>query len=160
MSEAPLTKELRQFLKPYDLGVVAIATAARSVLFEEAPAAMELIYDAYNAVAMGYSFTGRPSDAFCHVAVYSQWVNLGFNRGSELPDPEGLLVGSGRLVRHLRMQSLSNLERPFVRSFVRAAIAAAKGSPGRSPAEASSPTSIVRAVYPKKQRPKPSARSR
>ena len=160
MSSIPLTKELNQFLKPYDRKIVAIAAAARSFLFEEAPAAMELVYDAYNAVALGYSFTGRPSDAFCHIAVYSQWVNLGFNRGAELDDPEGLLVGSGRHIRHLRMQSLSDLERPFVRRFVRAAIAAAKGSPERSPVIPSTPTSIVRAVYPKRQRPKPTSKSR
>ncbi len=160
MASVPLIKELRRFLKPYDPGIVAIAAAARSLLFEEAPSATELVYDAYNAVAMGYSFTGRPSDAFCHVAVYSQWVNLGFHRGAELPDRKGLLVGSGRLVRHLRMQSLSDLERPFVRRFVRAAIAAAKGSPQHRPVGAPSFTSIVRAVYPKRRRPAPSARSR
>jgi len=66
MSPTPLTKELSRFLKPYDRSIVAIATAARSFLFAEAPTATELVYDAYNAVAMGYSFTGRPSDAFCH----------------------------------------------------------------------------------------------
>lgn len=160
MSPTPLTKELSRFLKPYDRSIVAIAAAARSFLFAEAPAATELVYDAYNAVAMGYSFTGRPSDAFCHIAVYSQWVNLGFNHGAELSDPDRLLVGSGQHVRHLRMQSLSDLERSFVRSFVRAAIAAAKGSPQRSPVARSSPTSIVRAVYPKRRRPKPKGKAR
>ena len=53
MSPTPLTKELSRFLKPYDRSIVAIATAARSFLFAEAPTATELVYDAYNAVADG-----------------------------------------------------------------------------------------------------------
>jgi len=155
MPSLPWTKELRQFLKPYDPDVVAIAAAARSLVLAEAPGATELVYDAYNAVAMGYSFTGRPSDAFCHIAVYSHWVNLGFNRGAELAEPEGLLAGSGRLIRHLRLQSLADLERPFVRGFVRAAIASAKRS---SVQVAGKSRSIVRAVYAKRRRPRPPSR--
>jgi hypothetical protein len=160
MSSLPLTKELRQFLKPYHPDVVAVAAAARSLVFAEAPSATELVYDAYNAVAMGYSFTGRPGDAFCHIAVYSQWVNLGFNRGAELPDPDGLLVGSGRLIRHLRVQSLSDLGRPFIRGFVRAAIAAAKGRSESVSAGVEIPKSVVRAVYPKRRRPRPAPAAR
>lgn len=155
MPSHPLTKDLRQFLKPYPPGVAAIAAAARSLVRAEAPAAMELVYDAYNAVAIAYSFTGRPSDAFCHIAVYSHWVNLGFNHGAELADPEGLLVGSGRLIRHLRLQSLADLKRPFVRVFVRAAIAAAKRS---SVPVAGKPPSVVRAVYANRRRPGPPSR--
>lgn len=64
-----------------------LALAVRKLVLEEAPEASELIYDAYNAVASGYSFTGRPSDAFIHVAVYAKWVNFGFDRGSSPEDP-------------------------------------------------------------------------
>lgn len=147
-----LTRELKQFLEPFDPEIVEVASALRSRMLAAAPTAYELVYDAHNAVAMGYSFTGRPSDAFCHIAVYSRWVNLGFNRGSELPDPKGLLVGAGRLVRHIRIESVVDVKRPHVREFVRAAIARA-----RRPVDGKTvpgPRSIVRAVYPKKRRPK------
>lgn len=153
MSSIPATKELKGFLAPFDPGVVSLALRTRTLVLHEAPAAIELVYDAYNAVAMGYSFTGRPSDAFCHIAVYSRWVNLGFNWGADLPDPEGLLVGSGRRIRHLRMENLTDLQRPFVRRFLRAAIARAIDSSQGSKTPSGSPRSVVRAIYAKKRRP-------
>src|ERR1051326_2351388 len=103
----PPTPEYLQFLRPYAPSVVELALATRKLVLEEAPDAVELIYDAYNAVVAGYSFTGRPSDAFVHIPVYAKWVNLGFHRGSELDEPEGLLQGSGRWVRHIRLAALA-----------------------------------------------------
>src|SRR5262245_46609255 len=116
---APLPEYL-EFLSPYDPGIVQLALATRALVLEEAPDAIELLYDAYNAVASGYSFTGRPSEAFVHIAVYAKWVNVGFNRGSELDDPRRLLQGEGRWVRHIRIAEPRDIDRPHLREFVRA----------------------------------------
>jgi hypothetical protein len=140
-----------KFLKPYSAEVRDLALATRALVFEEAPDASELIYDAYSAVASGYTFTGRPSDAFIHIAVYARWVNLGFNRGSQIPDPFQMLHGSGRSVRHIRISELADLQQPAVRALVRAAIAEAE-RPEKT-ASASAPKSVVRAVYPTRRRP-------
>jgi len=83
--------ELLQFLAPYRKPVRDLALAVRQMLLEEAPSAIETIYDAYNAVALGYSFTGRLKDGFCHLAVYPGHVNLGFNRGADLLVRAGFL---------------------------------------------------------------------
>ena len=120
-------------------------------MLEEAPDSMELIYDAYNAVATGYSFTGRPSDSFIHVAVYARWVNLGFNQGSALDDPAGVLQGSGRWIRHVRISSSEDLNKPIIRAFVRTAVARAERPD--SPIRGAGAKSVVRAVYPKRRRP-------
>jgi hypothetical protein len=119
----------------------------------EAPDSAELIYDAYNAVATGYSFTGRPSDAFIHIAVYAHWVNLGFNRGSELKDPQGVLQGSGRWIRHIRVADLQDLEKPTVRALVKAAVARAVRPDPHAGKRPTKSKSVVRAVYPKRRRP-------
>src|SRR5437879_3129842 len=97
----PPHPEYVQFLSPFEPRVRDLALETRKLVLEEAPDCMELIYDAYNAVATGFSFTGRPSDSFIHIAVYARWVNLGFNRGSALDDPAGVLQGSGRWIRHI-----------------------------------------------------------
>src|SRR5437762_10331456 len=117
----PPNTEYLRFLAAYEPRIAEIALAVRKLVLEEAPGAMELIYDAYNAVATGYSFTGRPSDAFIHIAVYARWVNLGFNRGSELADPQGALQGSGRSIRHIRISEPADLARPWLRRLVKAA---------------------------------------
>ena len=146
----PPNPDYLKFLSAYEPRITDLALLVRGLVLEEAPQAIELLYDAYNAVAAGYSFTGRPSDAFIHIAAYAQWVNLGFHRGSELDDPHGLLQGSGRWVRHLRIASPADLDRPEVRAFVKAAAARAKRPEGEMESAAKS---VVRAVYPTRRRP-------
>ncbi len=138
-----------RFLRPYPAEIRDLALAARALVLREAPGATELIYDAYNAVAAGYTFTGRPSDAPIHIAVYAKWVNLGFTRGADLPDPDRVLQGSGRQVRHLRLSTPADLESPVLLHFLRAAIARAP-----RPAGPLAPTTAVRGNYPNKRRPR------
>ena len=58
---------------------------------------------------------------------YKNCVNLGFNRGALLTDPDGVLEGSGKLIRHLRIHNHNQLDRPLVRRFLRAAIEQVSG---------------------------------
>jgi hypothetical protein len=120
------------------------------MVLREAPEAPEMIYDAYSAVSFGYSFTGRLKEAFIHIASYKDHVNLGFNYGATLPDPDGVLVGAGKQVRHIKIFGDSDLERPYVREFILEAIAQA-GGPQK--AAAGVPKSQVRGNYPNKRRP-------
>ena len=147
----PPLPEYLKFLSAYDPQITELALATRALVLEESPGAVELIYDAYNAMAAGYSFTGRPSDGFIHIAAYARWVNLGFNFGSRLDDPEGVLQGSGQWVRHIRIAQAADLAKPVVRRLVREAVAGAERPDGRAaPAQTKS---VVRAIYPKKRRP-------
>jgi hypothetical protein len=145
--------EYLKFLLPFETRIRDLALATRALVLVEAPDSTELIYDAYNAVATGYSFTERPSDAFIHIAVYANWVNLGFNRGSELEDPQGVLQGSGRWIRHIRIAEPPDLEKPLVRAFVKAAVARAERPESQMGKRRTTPQSVVRAVYPKRRRP-------
>lgn len=145
--------EYLEFLSPYDPAIVELALSTRTLVLEEAPESVELIYDAYNAVATGYSFTGRPSDAFVHIAVYARWVNIGFQRGSELDDPERLLQGTGRWVRHIRISEPRDLDRAHMRAFVRAALARAKRPDAQAANTVRPGQGVVRAIYPKRRRP-------
>ncbi|MBL8241324.1 MAG: hypothetical protein JNM66_28125 [Bryobacterales bacterium] len=104
----------------------SLALAMRQMVLEEAPNAMETPYAVTNAVSIGYSFTGRAVDLFVHIAAYESWVNLGFNEGASLADPGCILRGEGLKIRFIRISSLADLERPFVRRFVQQAATAAK----------------------------------
>lgn len=42
--------------------------------------------------------------AFAYVNAFQAHVNVGFFRGAELPDPEGLLEGTGRFMRHVKLR--------------------------------------------------------
>ena len=113
--------------------------------------ATELIYDAYNAVTVAYSFSGRLKEAFCHVAAYSGYVNVGFNRGADLADPDGILVGAGARIRHVRVTRPSDLGSAPLQRLIRAAVAQ-----GRAlvPAQPDAPTSRVRPTTGSKRRPR------
>jgi hypothetical protein len=145
--------ELLKFLGAYDEKIVRLALAVRRVVLGEAPKASESIYDAYSAVAIGYSFTGRLKESFCHVAVYSAHVNLGFNRGVDLPDPKKLLQGSGSQIRHLTIRSAADLKQPHVRRFLRTAIMNAKALALANDIPTIPPQSVVKWIYAKKRRP-------
>jgi hypothetical protein len=57
----------------------------------------------------------KMSEHFCYIAAHKDQVNLGFNYGAELPEPEGLLQGPGKLMRHTQVNALGDLANPALR---------------------------------------------
>ncbi len=108
-----------------------LALAARKLILEEAPLASEFVYEVYT-IADHFTFTERPGDAFAFTTTHANWVNLGFNFGSLLPDPDGLLRGDGKWIRHVRIEQATDLEAGGVRQLVRAAIAQAERPEGKA----------------------------
>ena len=49
-------------------------------------------------------------------------MNLGFPRGSTLPDPNRVLEGDGKAMRHIKFANQRDVERPFVRRYIRSSI--------------------------------------
>jgi hypothetical protein len=118
----PPNRQLLSYLAAYDPHVSNLTLALRDLVLEEAPGAIESVIKGY-ALAIGFSFTGKPlKDGFCHIVAYSGHVNLGFNRGALLPDPNRVLEGDGKSIRHITLRSESELERPFMRRYLQAAI--------------------------------------
>ncbi|HSB10694.1 MAG TPA: hypothetical protein VLM38_14495 [Blastocatellia bacterium] len=121
----PPSEELIRMLSRYDLGVGELALGLREMVLEEAPAAIEKFLQVY-ALVFWYSLTGRMSDAFCQVVIYPKGVNLMFNRGAELEDRDGVLVGEGKIIRHIKVRRPEDLKNPHLRKFIRAALKHAK----------------------------------
>jgi hypothetical protein len=115
-------KDLNKFLKPFPNEVKETALWLREFIWDAYPTCNELIYDNYNALAVGFAPSDKAGDIFVSFAVYSQHVNLGFNRGSEISDPDKLLKGSGSLYRHVRVDRV-NLPEPYITKLMKAAFA-------------------------------------
>lgn len=149
----PPDRRLLTCLARYDPHVSHLTLALRELVLQEAPEALESIVEGY-AVSIGFSFTGKPlKDGFCHVVAYTTHVNLGFNRGALLPDPTRVLVGKGKLIRHITIKNQSELDRPFVRRYIQAAIENIGADKiGVSPPE---PTSSRRSRKPPSRRRRP-----
>jgi hypothetical protein len=118
----PPDSRLLSYLSSYDPHISSLALALRELVLEEAPEAKESLVKGY-AVTIGFSFTGKPmKDGFCYIVSYSSKVNLGFNRGAELPDPNRVLTGTGKLHRHVTIPDEKYLSRTYLRRYIQAAI--------------------------------------
>ena len=128
----PPHPEYRKLLLRYPAKIRQLALAARKLILEEAPGACEFVYEVYT-IACHFSFTERPGDAFVFTTTHANWVNLGFNFGSRLPDPHGLLCGEGKWIRHVRIAGEADLQAPGVRELIQAVAAQAERPEGKSP---------------------------
>jgi hypothetical protein len=145
--------ELLKFLSAYDKRISKLALEVRSAVLTAAPDATEAIYDAYNAVAIGYSFTGRLKESFIHIAVYAPHVNLGFNRGAEMDDKDGVLQGDCKMVRHLTIREPGDLKKKHVVRLLKDAVLDGRAMAATSKFPTIPPQSTVKAIYAKKRRP-------
>jgi len=149
--DRPPDPQLIGFLGAYDAHIAGLALALREIILEEAPTASESIYQVYT-VAILFGFSGKMKDMFCYITTHAGHVNLGFPRGAGLPDPNRVLEGEGKTMRHIKFTSLRDVERPFVRRYIRAAMERAAPSGARGISK-----SVVKTTAAKK-RAKPAAR--
>ena len=101
-------------------GVVHLALALRELVLAEAPEAEEVLYSVYAEVIV-FKLPARKRAA-CYIAAYSRHVNLGFYFGAELPDPHGVLEGTGKKMRHIRFDSPEDLRHSYLRGYIRSAM--------------------------------------
>jgi hypothetical protein len=155
------TKELLKFLKPFDARIREIALWLREFVWDLYPDANELIYDNYNALAIGWSLTDRLGHTFCSIAVYrsgSNNIHFGFYWGSQIADPKKMLLGEGNQYRYIRVENKDDFPKAYIKKLLKDAyanslvkvkdksqltqgttitkmISAAKRKPGRIPAK-------------------------
>ena len=115
-----MTSELEQFLAPYSSVVQELALKLRTLIRD----AMPNIYEQLDVPAhlMGYGLDRTYKGLICGITLHKAHINLMFARGTDLPDPEGLLVGTGKRARHVTIRQEAELENPAIRMLLRAAI--------------------------------------
>jgi hypothetical protein len=125
-TSAAAEKQLDGFISKFEQKNQALIRATRKVMRRRLPAANELVYDNYNFFVIGYCSTERPSDCVASIAAGANGVALSFYRGATLPDPQKVLLGSGRQNRFVRLESAATLMRPEVEALIAAAVSQAK----------------------------------
>ena len=113
------TKDLSKFLKPFPENVKEITLWLREFIWDLYPNCNELIYDNYNALAIAFAPTNKAGDAFCSIAVYSKHVNFGFNRGSEIADPDKILNGKGSLYRYITIKEKKDFPNSYIKKLLK-----------------------------------------
>ena len=125
---AAAERQLKSFIAKFEPGLQRTIRAVRAALRRRLPAANELVWDNYNFFVIGYSPTEKPYDSPFSMAAAANGVGLAFLQGASLPDPHGILQGSGKQNRFVRLEGAATLARPEVAAVIAAAIARAKAS--------------------------------
>jgi hypothetical protein len=142
-------KQLAGFIAKFTPDMAALIRAARKTMRKRLPEALELVYDNYNFFVIGYGPNEKPGDAIFSLAAQAKGLSLCFLQGAGLPDPEGLLRGSGNVVRSIRLDSATTLARPEIRALIAAALKRAK-----TPLRADSRHQLIIKSVSAKQRPR------
>jgi len=116
-----MESDVQAFLDEYAPRVQMIAWEVRSLVLDVAPDALEQIDIPAKLLAYGYRQTYK--DTICVIMPLKAAVNLGFPRGVELPDPTGLLTGTGKKARHVRLNTVEDAQAPGLRALLEAAVA-------------------------------------
>ena len=124
MSTKTPSQQLARFLGKFSPGVARATRAALRKMRARLPGAVELVYDNYNALAIGFGPNERATDAVFSIAVFPRRPSLVFIYGAGLPDPKKLLNGSGNQVRHIQIldATASVLDKPAVKALMSAAL--------------------------------------
>ena len=148
--------QLDAFLSKYSSDIRDLARTMLERLRSLIPGAVEMVYDNYNALVIGFGPTERPSEAVISIALYPRWINLFFLNGIELTDPGKILKGSGKIVRHVVVKDASILEKAEIVKLIRESIRLAEPQFRRT-----DPRRLIIKSISAKQRPrKPVVRSK
>ncbi|THD63542.1 DUF1801 domain-containing protein [Phenylobacterium sp.] len=142
--------QIEGFIAKYSDAIAAEIRAARAEMKHRLPGAFELVYDNYNALAIGYGASEKLEDVVFSIACFPRWVRLFFFHGADLDDPDGLLEGQGAQVRSLKLPNLRVLDDPKVQALMAQALANAQPIDPAQPSR-----SLVKSVSPNQRRRRP-----
>lgn len=111
-----------QIIGKYPLEIVATASALRKFLLEQLKGIVEQPDAAANVI--GYSYGTGYKDLICTLMLSKSGTKLGFYKGAELPDPEKLLTGTGKVHRFVVIKDANDIRRPALSKLLHAAVAA------------------------------------
>jgi hypothetical protein len=125
-----MKKAIREFFAPYTPEMRLLALKVRALVLDLLPDVQEQI-DA-PAKIIGYGFGPKYQDTICVIMPAKGWVSLGLYRATELPDPDGLLQGTGKIHRHVKLKAEQDVDSPALRALLHAALDAYRQRRGSS----------------------------
>lgn len=117
----PIHPDFQSLLDFKNQEVIELFTDMRQYIFELCPDCNELLYHTHALTAV-FSISEKLTDAFCMLPIYTNHVNLGFNKGTLLKDPNKLLTGTGNLIRHIDIKQITDYRNQEVKTLLLEAI--------------------------------------
>jgi hypothetical protein len=149
MKDSSAENQLDRFLAKFWPEIEELARAVLKKMRARLPGSVQMVYDNFNWLVIGFSPTERPSDAIFSVVIAPKSVFVCFLQGAKVPDPHKLLRGDGKVVRNLRIEEAEDLDDPRVKKLIDVALKKAK-----VPMTGDGPGQLVIRAISKKQRPR------
>ncbi len=138
---------------PFPGKIQTLAQQLRTYLKAETQPTIELVADSNISVNIGYGFTQKAWDCYCAIIVYSKHINISLPSGAGLLDPEGILHGTGKRVRHIKIQDFEDIKKPAVRNILMEARALAIAKLKEEPSQSDGVRTIIKPISGIKKRP-------
>lgn len=116
--------DFMRFLALKNDALIALYKDLRTFILDCYPEANELLYHTHALTSL-YTVSTKMSDAFCMIPIYTNHLNLAFNKGTLLTDRHNLLQGTGKYMRHIPITQPSDYRNNNVQELMKAAIALA-----------------------------------
>jgi hypothetical protein len=117
-----MSRELERIIARQSPEMAKLTREVLGKLRRRLPGAVEMVYEKKRGMVVGFCPDERASNVINSIGVYSKWINLYFFEGDTLPDPDGLLQGSGSIVRHVRLDTAADLDRPAIKALMAEAL--------------------------------------
>ena len=104
-----------------DPDIERVSRWLRDLVLDVDPDAVEVVRLGDRAATYGVG-PKKMSEGYAYILPYDNWVNLGFYKGTDLPDPQGLLEGTGARMRHVKVESVETTDRAALTSLVTEAL--------------------------------------
>ena len=110
---------LETFYESYPPEVQAISRILRALVKKTMPEAREILVAKDNSIE--YALTESLRYRICYICLLQEYVRFGFDFGGDLPDPERLLTGTGKRMRHIKVRTMQEAHRAALKPLVEAA---------------------------------------
>jgi hypothetical protein len=117
----PIHPDFQFYLDFKDQQLITLFTDLRQYILQVYPNCNELLYHTHALTAV-FSISEKLSDAFCMLPIYTNHLNLGFNKGTRLKDPCRLLTGTGNIIRHIDVRQSKDYKNPKVKALIQEAV--------------------------------------
>lgn len=107
-----------------------VARRLRELIIDVHPDFVEVVRLGDRAATFGVG-PKKMSEGYAYILPYDDWVNLGFYQGATLPDPAGLLEGTGAKMRHSKVRSVAAANQPELRTMIEEALSERQQALGR-----------------------------
>jgi len=113
--------DVARLLAEHPAPLQTIEHALRGLIRDEAPAAEERVDFGNKLIAFGWTMGMR--DLLFAIICHESWINLQLADGADLLDPSGIVEGTGKRIRHVKVRSVEAAADARLRQLVRAQIA-------------------------------------